>query len=400
MLLLAFTGTVYAQDKVLGVIGSSTAAGTGASVIDSSWVGRLDYHYRVTRNVIRRTENLAVPSTTPYHGMPDGYVPPAGRPAPSEDANITELMTLSPDVILISYASNGYNTYSFEEIKMTLETIRNVGLDAGKRVYVTSSQPRTSFSAAARAKLRDVKDSIMKWFGDYAINFFDSIVDPSDLSIAAQYRYSGDDIHLNNAGHAVLYRQVLAKDIFAIALSTRIENLKASAAPGQKVFLQWTGSDSEAGTKFGIERSTDGRVFRNVITLEAEAGSGRKQYRYEDQVTNTGRVYYRLKIESPGSVKYSSIVSVYATVTGIPVVLKGNPVRGTLLFDLFAEEQQTATLSIYNISGMLVDQRQLAVVQGRNQVSIPFDRFTSGNYQLQVQLKERVVKMPFINAAR
>ena len=41
----------------------------------------------------------------------------------------------------------------------------------------------------------------------------------ADNKILSQYAYAFDDIHLNNAGHAVLYRQVLAKDIFNITVT-------------------------------------------------------------------------------------------------------------------------------------------------------------------------------------
>jgi hypothetical protein len=40
-------------------------------------------------------------------------------------------------------------------------------------------------------------------------------VNNADNKILAAYN-SGDNIHLNNAGHALLYRQVVAKDIFNI----------------------------------------------------------------------------------------------------------------------------------------------------------------------------------------
>ena len=60
-----------------------------------------------------------------------------------------------------------------------------------------------------------VKDSILNRFGFYAINFYDSIVNNTDNTLLTDYAY-GDGIHLNNSGHALLYRQVVAKDIFNI----------------------------------------------------------------------------------------------------------------------------------------------------------------------------------------
>ena len=116
MVILFGISSLEAQDKLLGILGSSTAAGVGASVYDSSWVGRVDSFYRVTNNVINSTVNLAISGGTPYIAMPDGYVPPAGRPNPNVTHNITKIMTYNPDVLIISFVSNGYSSYSFAEI--------------------------------------------------------------------------------------------------------------------------------------------------------------------------------------------------------------------------------------------------------------------------------------------
>lgn len=208
-----------AQNKVLAVLGSSTAAGVGASVPDSSWVRRLNYHYKYQLNQMDTVHNRAKSGKDPYFSMPTSYVPPINRPLPNPDSNITRVLQFNPDVVIVSFVSNNYDIYSFEEIKYTLSTIRDSANVAGKVCFITTTQPRTGFPLAAREKLRDLKDSIIKWFGAFSINFFDPLVNPSDLTILPEYRYSRDQVHINDAGHRVLYEQVVAKDIFSAALS-------------------------------------------------------------------------------------------------------------------------------------------------------------------------------------
>src|SRR6476620_9060778 len=212
LIILCFTG--YTQKQRLTILGSSSAEGLGASKKDSSWVGRLSYHYKKIEPVIDTLYNLAKRGKDPYYAMPSSYTPQVGRSLPNKDSNVTRAVKLNGKYLIVSFSSNNYDVFSFAEIHMTLKTIRDSALKAGIVCFISSSQPRTQFDAAGRLKLKQVKDSIIKWFGDAAINFFDPVVDPSDLSILAKYRYSGDGIHLNDLGHRVLFEQVLAKKIF------------------------------------------------------------------------------------------------------------------------------------------------------------------------------------------
>ena len=204
----------FSQKQKLTILGSSTAEGLGASEKDSSWVGRLKHYFQTVDPVIDTVFNLARRGKDPYFAMPSSYIPPADRPFPNKDSNITRAVSLRGKFLIVSFSSNNYDVYSFSEIHSTLKTIKDSAEKAGLICYITSSQPRTEFTPEGRLKLKQVKDSILTWFGSRAINFFDPIVDPVDLSILPMYRYTQDEVHLNDLGHRVLFEQVLAKKIF------------------------------------------------------------------------------------------------------------------------------------------------------------------------------------------
>src|SRR5690349_18464412 len=86
-----FSFSIHAQKKIV-VLGSSTAFGTGASSVDSSWVGRLQKAHRLNTsdNLDTIVTNLAVGGYNTYHIMPTGFVPPANRPAPDPLHNVTQ----------------------------------------------------------------------------------------------------------------------------------------------------------------------------------------------------------------------------------------------------------------------------------------------------------------------
>jgi len=228
LLLLLASCITIGQTKTYSVIGSSTAAGMGASVPDSNWVNRLTRYYTSLGLTISAI-NLAQGGRNCYQGMPSSYTPPPGRDFPQAGINVTAALTFNPDVVLVCYPTNNYDVYTIAEIMTCLQMMKDSVNALGKICYITSSQPRQDGffpDMAARTKLKVIRDSIMNRFGNYAIDFFMPIADPVTYMIRPEYayRYDGvnpDNIHVNDAGHKVLFKQVRNKDIFGIGLVNR-----------------------------------------------------------------------------------------------------------------------------------------------------------------------------------
>src|SRR4030095_13902960 len=215
LVLLSISIISYSQTRIYSVIGSSTAAGMGASVPDSNWVNRLTYFYSHTGLSVE-PHNLAVSGHNCYQGMPSWYTPPAGRDYPLVNENITKALSYNPEVVIVNYPTNNYNLYSVGEIMNCLQMMKDAAYAAGKTCYITTSQPRMDASfpdLASRTKLKVIRDSIMQRFGNYAIDFFTEVADPVTYQILPNYSY-GDGIHLNDRGHALLFEKVKAKNIF------------------------------------------------------------------------------------------------------------------------------------------------------------------------------------------
>ena len=112
LLFLAFANIAFAQnpctsiqDYTIVVLGSSTAAGAGASQSDSAWVNR--YRKAIQQiNPNNQVINLGVGGFTSYRIMPDNHQPNPGRPLPNTAKNITKALTYNPDAIIINLPSN------------------------------------------------------------------------------------------------------------------------------------------------------------------------------------------------------------------------------------------------------------------------------------------------------
>jgi lysophospholipase L1-like esterase len=263
---------IYAQKKVV-ILGSSTAAGTGASTYSLSWVGRVQQYYR--RNTTDGKDtivyNLALGGSKTYNGLPTGYQPPSNRPYPDTARNITKALAYNPDIIIISYVSNdAMSGYSARETQNNLSSMSNIAKNAGVSCYVTTTQPRNDLTSNFLSAQLEVRKSVLDTFGNYALNYWDNLVTQDGLyKILPQYN-SGDGIHVNDSGHAVLYRQVMGKNIFQTQ-PTFFTTASAGSilCYGSTTTLNVAASGGTAPYKYSI----DGINYQTLNTFKVKAGN-------------------------------------------------------------------------------------------------------------------------------
>lgn len=189
------------------VLGSSTAAGYGPSVVDSAWVWRLE-QYMKGLHPDNEVINLAVGGYTTYQLMPADFAPPAERPMHDPVRNISYALTLSPDLIIINLPSNDVGWgYSVKEQLDNFRTMTSVAKNAGIPYLICTTQPRNFPKVEDRKTQFDLFDSIQAIFPDNNIDFWTGLAD-NDLNVDISYD-SGDGVHLNDEGHRILIKRVL-----------------------------------------------------------------------------------------------------------------------------------------------------------------------------------------------
>ncbi len=199
--------------RVIVVLGSSTAAGVGPSSPDSAWVTRYTKYILGLDNTAQ-VINLAVGGFTTYDVMPTGYIPPAGRPTPKSNNNITHALTFKPTAIIINLPSNdATNGYSISEQLANYDTVLARARSQKAPVWVATTQPR-NLSVAQRQNLMAMRDSTFARFGSKAIDFWNGLAN-ADGTILPQFDI-GDGIHLNNAGHRLLFQRVVGARIWEV----------------------------------------------------------------------------------------------------------------------------------------------------------------------------------------
>ena len=207
------------------VLGSSTAEGTGANPIDSSWVNR--YKKSLADNSKFEIINLARGGYTTYHIVPNGTVSPGINIAIDTSRNITKAISLNPYAIIVNMPSNdATNNFTSTEQMKNFRLIYNEAKKYGIQTWICTTQPRNLNSQSQIDIQKNTRDSIFNVFGDYAIDFWNGIAD--DNGFIKQEYNSGDGVHLNNAGHKLLFEKVSAKkiDTFCPVYSTSDYELK------------------------------------------------------------------------------------------------------------------------------------------------------------------------------
>jgi lysophospholipase L1-like esterase len=199
------------------VIGSSTAAGTGPSTPDSAWVNRYRQYLQAI-NPQNQVTNLAIGGTTTYHIMPSWFSAP-GKPTTNPNNNVTRAINLGADAIIVNMPSNdAANGFGIAEQMSNFIAISNAADSAGIPVWVCTTQPKNSISAASVVIQTGVRDSILAYFGNFAVDFWTGIADANN-DILPQYN-SGDGTHLSDAGHAVLIQRIINEEIPNIIADT------------------------------------------------------------------------------------------------------------------------------------------------------------------------------------
>jgi acyl-CoA thioesterase-1 len=366
-----------AQKKVIAVIGSSTASGQGASSYGKAWVGLLEKYYQDLK-VIDRIDNYAVSGLTTFDGLPTSEFP---------NTNVIQALSVHPDVVLVAFPTNDFvKGFTMQQYMSNLHTIYNLVVAAGKKCYITGTQPRDDVhDPSIRQLFKDGRDSITLEFPDNSIDFWDLLADPVTLGFNPLY-VSADGIHPNDAGHELLFEAVKAKDILGL-MPLPLSFISFTATlNGQSALLRWTAADESGSGYFTIQRSGDGISFDNLEQVK-ETGKGQQtDYSWTDPAPLAGKTFYRLKITENGNEQYSKIVSLLRQEKGLNILKLYKPDGSPeLLAEISIDHDQPLTITITNALGTRVRQTFCPGIAPSLKIPIPLTGLAAGQYFLTVR---------------
>lgn len=377
VILLPFLAPAQTQTKYkIVILGSSTAYGVGASVPDSSWVGRTNAYYK-SLDELDTIINLAVPGSYSDSGVK--LLPTA--------------MSYNPDIVFVAFPSNDIIAGLGVPLLMSnLRKMYNTVTAAGKKCYVTTTQPRDDPNG--EALLRVGKDSVLMEFPGYSLDFYDPLVAPTSNDFNPLYTAEGT--HPNNAGHQLLFQVIQAANIItpipplAITL-TGFSGLRTD----QGVRLSWAASSTDGNTDFYVERSGDGTSYQDLYHVKAISDGTIEQYSFTDPSPLSTHSFYRLKTLSDGNTSFSKIIPFDAETVSLAIkeiyMARG---RQAITTRISIPNGQTIRIAIFTTSGTAVKQLSYAAKALFTTLDIPLPTLSSGLYILQITTSDgqRIVR--------
>lgn len=184
-------------------IGSSTFAGSGASVYANSVAGKLATQLNTVAPGKGVLCNNAASLQDTRYGLPNG-----ADLLTKENRNISMALAANPTAIIIAFPTNDIgNGLTPAQFRDNIQTMYNLARQRGIPTFVISPQPRTGYNVnqqnallTANALIRDIIP--VEFYADV----MEPLRDPNSLKPAdLNPLYNADNIHPNDAGHAIIY---------------------------------------------------------------------------------------------------------------------------------------------------------------------------------------------------
>lgn len=190
----------------LAVLGSSTAAGQGASSLAKSWVGMLTSWAEKQQGQSVRNFAIsgALTSSAVCASQITAEAQESVRPLQSADRAILSGATH----LLLSFPSN--DATAGVAVSATLSNllgIKRCAESAGLKVAVLSTLPRSGLSAEQKKAISLVEKQLRLKFGACYIDVYPSLAEQATAE-PARALSAGDGVHYNDRGHAVIYAAV------------------------------------------------------------------------------------------------------------------------------------------------------------------------------------------------
>jgi glucose/arabinose dehydrogenase len=184
--------------------------------------------------------------------------------------------------------------------------------------------------------------------------------------------------------NGTLYAVSLGGSIYKVNVTTVLPiSLLSFSGKKQNGFneLKWNVAASQNISRFIIEYSNNNTGWSSAGELVALNQTGNQSYTFRHYTTETGKIFYRLRIEeNNGSITYSPVISINGKETGsiriFPTIITSNELQ-------VVSEKELIGIKIMDSNGHLIMIKQLNKLQGYFIISLP--SLSRGIYFVQLQ---------------
>ena len=174
-----------------------------------------------------------------------------------------------------------------------------------------------------------------------------------------------------------------------------VELIAFNATPNHNtVSLDWATATEKNNSHFEVERSTNGKDFSTIGTVEGSGTTVEPQaYNFVDAAPANGINYYRLKqVDFDGAFAYSDVVSIEIQNAKNDVVLLPNPVTADLNVQLPTTWTGETSIEIFDIAGRLVQSEIIS----DNATTFQLAGINNGQYIIRIINADNVITKRFV----
>lgn len=165
--------------------------------------------------------------------------------------------------------------------------------------------------------------------------------------------------------------------------------------------LIWNSKNESNINYYVIEKSYDASNFSNVGQVNA-FNTANADYQFNHALTihdENKTIYFRIKqVNNDGKYYLTQIISLkLQKINKTEVTIYPNPVVETAIVKIISTKNKSATLSLFNSKGQIIQTMNIRVLQGENNFNIPYvNRLSSGQYYIQINDTEIIKSIRFI----
>lgn len=192
---------------------------------------------------------------------------------------------------------------------------------------------------------------------------------------------------LNKTG-AFIFAEINATICNLVALPLKLVSFDVAKITGNNVQLSWQTTSEVNMSRYEIESSINGVAFSKAGTIAAKGNNYSTQYTFKDiDVNKTGTRFYRLKmVNNDASFTYSTVKSIKLSETETGLVnISPNPAVNIINITINAEARENVTLSITNINGQQIRNKNLTLNKGINNISENIETLLKAGYILTIK---------------
>ncbi len=194
-----------------------------------------------------------------------------------------------------------------------------------------------------------------------------------------------------NSGEVEDYRIIV--DNFPLAVN--LLAFDATVENNKTVKLTWKANEDPGFVAYEIERSCNSRNWQHLGFVEPKATAGLNNYESGDDQPLAGTSYYRLKMISSGSIKFSDIRTVTIKNSGTDVLISPNPATNTARISLQRSTAADAKIRVINWQGGTIYNVDV-IINGNAVIDLPAYQWPAGTYIVQVVTNNEVVNKKLI----